>query len=244
MHRKIAKLFLIFTLVCLCTISFAQHVSVMNLEKYDKQHLHFGFLLGINKTDFKVVRATDLYQSDSILAFEPKGQSGFNLGIISDFKLTNNLNIRFVPELAFSQRDIHYQVLYPNTNLPEVVKKVESTFINLPFDIKFRSQRTGNYRIYVLGGFRYAIDLVSQANVQSDTKQVLVKLQREDYGYEIGFGIDCYLELFKFSPEIKMFQGIPNILAYDAAAYSTTIKSLKSRIFTLSLTNEIVSSFD
>lgn len=224
--------------MCVATISFAQHIPVRNLEKYDKSRMKFGFLLGINKTDFKVVRGDNLHKSDSILLLEPKGQSGFNLGIISDFKITDNFHIRFVPELAFAQRDIRYQVLYPNYNLPYVTKKIESTFINLPFDIKFRSARVGNYRMYVLGGARYAIDLVSQAKVVLDNKEAIVKLKREDYGYEIGFGLDCYLELFKFSPEIKMFQGIPNILVDDAAAYTTSIKSLRSRIFTLSFTFE------
>lgn len=238
MTRILTKSFLVCALFCMCATSYAQHISVRNLEKYDKQRLHFGFLLGINKTDFKVVRADDLYKSDSILVLEPKGQSGFNLGIISDFKITDNLHIRFVPELAFSQRDIKYQVLYPNKSLPFVTKKVESTFINVPLDIKFRSARVGNYRMYVLGGARYAIDLVSQANVVTENDEAIVKLKREDYGYVIGFGLDCYLDLFKFSPEIKMFQGIPNILAEDAAAYTTSIKSLRSRIFTLSFTFE------
>jgi hypothetical protein len=213
-------------------------MKVRNLEKYDKSRMKFGFLLGINRTDFKVVRADNLHQSDSILLLEPKGQSGFNLGIISDFKIIDNLHIRFVPELAFSQRDIRYKVLYPNNNLPYVTKKVESTFINIPLTLKFRSNRVGNYRMYVLAGGRYAIDLVSQAKVVTDNDEIIVKLAREDYGYDIGFGLDCYLELFKFSPEIKMFQGIPNILVDDAAAYTTSIKSLRSRIFTLSFTFE------
>ncbi len=238
MPEKLLKIFLFLMLVCASTVSVAQQKSVKNLEKYDKARMKFGFLLGINKTDFKVVRGDNLFQSDSILLLEPKGQPGFNLGIVSDFKITDNVHIRFVPELAFSQRDIRYKVFYANNNLPYVTKKVESTFINLPFDIKFRSARVGNYRMYVLGGARYAIDLVSQANVVTEKDVAIVKLKREDYGYEIGFGLDCYLELFKFSPEIKMFQGIPNILVDDPAAYTTSIKSLRSRIFTLSFTFE------
>ena len=237
MHFK-NKWFPILLSVLLCHASFGQIAAVKNLEKYDKQRMHFGFLLGINKTGFKVARSNDFYQSDSILSLKAKGQSGFNLGIISDLKIVNNLHLRFIPELAFSQRNIEYEVLYPHKNLPTVSKKIESTFINIPLDLKFQSARVGNYRMYVLAGARYAIDLVSQANVVTDKTEAIVKLKREDYGYEIGFGLDCYLELFKFSPEIKMFQGIPNILAYDAAAYSTTIKSLKSRIFTLSFTFE------
>ena len=233
----IKKKLLLLLFTGLVQLSFSQPATVHNLEKYDKHLMHFGFLLGGNKTDFKVVRDADLYKSDSILALNPKGSSGFNLGIVTDLKIVDNLHLRFVPELAFAQRNIEYQVLYPHTQ-PKEIKKIESTFINFPLDLKFRSARVSNYRWYVTAGARYAIDLVSQANVVTENKEILVKLNRNDYGYAIGIGMDCYLDLFKFSPEIKMFQGIPNLLAPDAAAYTTTIQSLKSRIFAISFTFE------
>lgn len=216
---------------------FGQKIRVNNLEKYDKQRVHFGFLLGINSTNFKVVRAPDFYDLDSILVLEPYKRGGFNLGIISDLKISEHFNLRFVPELAFSQRDIYYTMKPGLTKSPLIIKKVESTFLNFPIDLKFKSSRVGNYRIYVLGGFRYAIDMVSQAKVEND-KEVIVKLKKNDYGYEIGFGIDCYLELFKFAPEFKMFQGIPNVLVPSNDQFSTSIRSLKSRVFSVSLTFE------
>jgi hypothetical protein len=215
----------------------AQKIRVSNLEKYDKQRLHFGFLLGINSTNFRLERSGNFYKMDSVIVLDPKRQSGFDLGIISDLRLAENFNLRFVPDLAFSQRDLHYTIRYPNNKTEVVIKKVESTFLNFPVELKFKSNRVGNYRIYVLGGFRYAIDMVSQANVEENGEE-LIKLKRYDYGYEIGFGIDCYLELFKFAPEFKMFQGIPNIIAPDNSKFSSAISSLKSRIFTVSLTFE------
>ncbi len=117
-----------------------------------------------------------------------------------------------------------------------VIKKVESTFLEFPLELKFKSNRVNNYRFYVTGGFKYMIDLVSQAKVENDEE--LVKLKRNDYGYSIGVGMDLYLPLFKFAPEIKMFQGIPNVLAADGTTYSSSIKALRSRIFTISLTFE------
>ena len=238
MQSTIKFSLLVLMIAFAATPAAAQRMAVKNLEKYDKQLIHFGFLLGINKTNFKVVKADDFYKGDSVLILEPKGQSGFNLGIVTDLRLSDNLNLRFIPELSFSQRDIKYQLIYPNKTTPEVIKKVESTFVNIPLQLKFKSKRVGNYRFYVIGGMRYAIDLVSQANVQTENDVAIVKLKREDYGYDIGFGMDCYLELFKFSPEIKVFQGLPNILAEDAATFTTSINSLHSRIFTLSFTFE------
>ncbi len=214
----------------------AQRIIVKNLEKYDRQWIHFGFLLGYNKTNFKVTRSESLIRSDSVLVVNAVGKAGFNLGIITNLHLGNNFDLRFVPNLAFSQRDLIYKMKTPVGPTDEVVKIVESTFLDFPLEIKFKSNRVNNYRFYVTGGFKYAIDLVSQAKVVNEKD--LVKLNRIDYGYTIGFGMDLYAPLFKFAPEIKIFQGIPNVLATDPGVYTTTMQSLKSRIFTLSLTFE------
>lgn len=223
-------------LSCIFMQAKGQRIIVQNLDKYDKQWIHFGFMLGINSTDFKVTRSDDFYKQDSAVVVTPIGRPGFNLGIISDLHLTDNLNLRFVPALAFSQRDLEYQMVYPGKQSEVILKKVESTFLEFPLEIKFKSNRINNYRIYVSGGAKFMLDMVSQAKVENDEQ--LVKLKRQDYGYTIGFGMDFYMPLFKFAPEIKMFQGIPNLLVTDPAVFSTSLKSLKSRIFTVSLTFE------
>lgn len=231
---------LLLVIACLTAFagqSAAQRLKVKNLEKYDKQWIHFGFLLGFNNTDFKVVRASDFYKSDSVLSVQADGQAGFNLGIISNLRLQNNLDLRFTPTLSFSQRDLIYELTVPVGPTNKSVKKVESTFLEFPLEIKFKSNRVNNYRFYVLGGFRYMIDLVSQAQVENND-EVLVRLTRNDYGYTVGLGMDLYLPLFKFAPEIKMFQGLPNILVSDPSVYTTSFEALRSRIFTLSLTFE------
>jgi hypothetical protein len=211
----------------------AQRMIVKNLEKYDKQWLHFGFLLGVNSADFKVEMSDDFYKQDSAVVVAPVKRPGFNLGIITDARLMENLNLQFAPALSFGQRDLEYQMVYKSGKKEVVLKKVESTFIEFPLELKLRSNRINNYRIYAISGFKYMIDMVSQAKVENDEQ--LVKLNRRDYGYTLGFGFDFYMPLFKFSPEIKVFKGIPNLLAEDPAVYTTSLKSLRSSIFTVSL---------
>jgi hypothetical protein len=235
--KKATLLFLIFLFI---TASFetanAQRIIVKNQEKYDKQWIHFGFLLGTNKTNFKVSRAENLLQNDSVLFLSADGQTGFDLGIISNLRIAENFDLRFTPMLAFSQRNMNYNMTLKVSGSDVVTKKIESTFIQFPLLVKFKSNRVNNYRFYVLGGAKYMIDLVSQASVETDEQ--LVKLKKYDYGYEIGFGMDLYLPLFKFAPEIKMFQGIPNMLANDNAVYTTSLSGLKSRIWSISFTFE------
>jgi len=215
---------------------YAQKMTVKNLEKYDTQWIHFGFLLGINNADFKVTRSDTLYKSDSALVVTPDGQTGFNLGIVTNLHLGNNFDLRFTPTLSFCQRNLNYQIIDGKKKQSEVIKIVESTFIQFPLDLKFKSNRINNYRMYVTGGVAYLYDLVSQAKVTNDEQ--IVKLKKSDYGYSIGFGFDFYMPLFKFSPEIKMFQGIPNTLAADRAVYTTSLSSLKTRLFSFTLTFE------
>ena len=235
--KKAAQLFLILLFI---TASFesvnAQRIIVKNQEKYDKQWIHFGFLLGTNKTNFKVSRAENLLQNDSVLFLSADGQTGFDLGIISNLRIAENFDLRFTPMLAFSQRNMNYNMTLKVAGSNLVTKKIESTFIQFPLLLKFKSNRVNNYRFYVLGGAKYMIDLVSQAAVENDEQ--LVKLKKYDYGYEIGFGMDLYLPLFKFAPEIKMYQGIPNILANDNAVYTTSLGGLKTRIWSISFTFE------
>jgi hypothetical protein len=216
--------------------SLAQRKKVQNLPNYDRQKIHFGFLLGVNKTDFVIRRIPEFNMLDTLYTVESAPQSGFNLGIIVNLKLGENFDLRFVPDLAFSQRNLEY-TFKTNGKFNTIVKEVESTFLEFPLDLKFKSNRVNNYRVYVVAGVKYGIDMVSQAKVENKDKQ-FVKLQKNDYGYQIGFGFDFYLERFKFSPEIKMYNGIRNLLVDDSAIYSTSLRALYSKIFLISLTFE------
>jgi outer membrane protein W len=107
----------------------------------------------------------------------------------------------------------------------------------LPVFLKFKSERVNNFRAYVLAGMEYNIDMVSQAKVRNKDKD-FVKLKRNDYGYSIGVGFDFYMEMFKFSPEVRMFNGIPNLKVADETIYARSLGSLRSKIFTFSITFE------
>jgi hypothetical protein len=232
---SISILALVVLMACTGT-SFGQRKRIQNLPNYDRQKIHFGFLLGINKTDFAIKRVPEFNLLDSLYTVESAPQSGFNLGIIINLKLGEHFDLRFVPDLAFSQRNLEY-TFQTQTKSYTIVKEVESTFLEFPFDLKFKSSRVNNYRVYVLAGVKYAIDMVSQAKVENKDKQ-FVKLEKQDYGYQIGIGFDFYLERFKFSPEIKMYNGVRNLLVDDPAIYSTSLESLKSKMFLFSLTFE------
>lgn len=236
MKQKIAVFSFLLLLFNLDSL-FAQKQKILNLPKYDRQRFHFGFILGINKTDFVIDRVASFSLIDSLYTVESKGTSGFNLQIVTNMRMGEHFDLRFLPGLAFASRNLVYTFEKGRPLSNVVTKKVESTFVELPLDVKFKSARLNNFRAYVLGGVKYSIDMVSQAKVKAKDKE-FVKLQRNDYGYEIGVGCDFYLPMFKFSPEIKMYHGLRNLLVKDDLVYSKSLDGLFSKMFTLSLTFE------
>src|SRR4030095_15047459 len=120
---------------------------------------------------------------DSLFVVESDKQTGFNLGIIGNLRMGEHFDLRFVPDLAFSQRNLEY-TFNDNGKSTTVVKEIESTFLEFPLDLKYKSVRVNNYRIYVLAGLKYTIDMVSQAKVENQDKD-FVKLRKNDYGYQI-----------------------------------------------------------
>jgi hypothetical protein len=215
----------------------AQRNKIENQPKYDKQKVHFGFMLGINKTDFVINRIGEFNHLDSLYTVEVVPTTGFNLGIISNFRLGESFDIRFVPDLAFSERDLVYS-FYVNGILASITtKKIESTFLEFPLELKYKSDRIENYRAYVLGGVKYSIDMVSQAKVANKDKD-FVRLSRNDYGYTIGAGFDFYMERFKLSIEAKMYHGVKDLLVPDNKIFSSSLSSLRSRIWLISFNFE------
>ena len=224
---------LIFVLVA--QNSWAQrHTVPLNLPNYDRKPVHFGFLLGINSMDFKIT--PQAIQADTLFILKSQDQKGFNLGIVSNFRLGRNTDLRFLPTLSFAERDINYTIEIDG-ELEEIKKDIESTFIEFPVNFKFKSNRYNNGRAYVLTGLKYNIDLASQKDID-DEGQELIKLKKSDLMYEVGFGIDFYLEYFKFSPELKATFGLVDMLVNDESIYSSSIKKMLTRGFTVTLTFE------
>ena len=214
---------------------FAQRYKApQNLPNYDNKAMHFGFLVGINTLDFKITPVVEA--DEELFVIESQSQKGFDLGIVSNFRLGRNLDFRVIPTLSLAERRVLY-TLNDNTVLTDEDKKIESTFIELPLAVKFKSERYNNMRSYVITGFKGSIDLASQRNIDDEGFDI-VKIKKNDFSFEIGLGFDFYLPFFKFSPEIKANFGIPNVLVEDDSIYSSSIKSMKTRGFTVSFTFE------
>ena len=61
-------------------------------------------------------------------------------------------------------------------------KKIESTFIEFPISIKYKSSRYNNGRAYIITGFKYSLDLASQRNIDDEGLEI-VKIKKDDFLY-------------------------------------------------------------
>lgn len=204
-----------------------------NYMDFKAKPYFFGITLGFNSSDYKVFRSKTFITNDTIRVIEPKRGPGFNLGIITNLKLGEYFDIRFLPTLSFAERNLNYFSSTGSFN----ERKVESVFVDMPFHVRYKSAPFNDMRVFVIGGIKYSFDVASD----SRTKQAkdLVKISPSDFSYEYGFGMQFYFPYFIFSPEFKVSQGINNILIYDKRIdQSNVIEKVMSRIFTISLNFE------
>jgi outer membrane protein W len=250
--------FIIIALFCSLPAK-SQRSMVINMPRYDDDLFHFGFVLGGNMSYLTVRPVADMqhivwdstYIPDilplplgaRVLSIESRPAPGFTISIVSDMRLGNLFNIRFVPSLSFGDRDLLYTVqVYTRTDttIMSITKKIPSTYINLPLEIKYKALRYDNFRPYLLAGVQYTLDLASQAKKreQHNSDQKIVKFNQNDIYIEAGVGFDFYNEWFKLGVELKMMYGIMDVLKREHNIYTDPIAKLNSKIFQLSFTFE------
>lgn len=190
------KLFLILLISNWATAQFGIFGKnpIINKENFDKQRVHWGYYLGMNSADFKFD-----YNSPT-QDIEVSSGMGFNVGLIGNLRITNHLDFRFEPGLFITQRNLTYPLIEDPLDR---LREVRSTYIHLPFLLKFSSQRVGNVKPYLIGGLSTSLNLSSNASILEDNENGRFRMTKWSNFYEVGFGIDIYFEYFKFSPSIR-----------------------------------------
>ena len=232
-RREIGTLRICFVsiiLLLIATTTFAQERELY-LTDHDSKPYYFGITLGANVSSFHIEHHPRFLQYDSVYTVNPEYTAGFQLGLLATGRLSNRFEVRFNPMLLFTDRGLTYKLKY--TDLFEqsdsVTKKIESVITTFPLQIKFFSDRIGNFRVYMLAGVKADIDLAS--NARAKRADELVKIQKYDYGIEAGIGFNFYFPSFILSPEIKFSNGLKNIHSRDEnLKYSNVLDRITSRM--------------
>jgi len=207
----------------------------MNMFDHDSKPYYFGITLGGNLARFHTSLHPRFLENDSVLVAEPINSGGLSLGLSATARLSDRFQLRFNPQLMFIERNIFYNLKHPDINgLTEIKKTVESVTMSFPLQIKFQSDRIGNFRVYTLAGIKADIDMAS--NARAKRAEELVKIEKHDYGPEFGIGFNFFFESFIFSPEIKISNGLRNIHARDEnLKFSNVFDRIQSRMIIFSI---------
>lgn len=212
----------------------AQYVE-QNQPDHDAKPYYFGLTVGVNLARFHTHMHPRFLQDDSVYVAEPTNAGGLALGLLATARISDRFQLRFNPQLMFLERNIYYKLKFPDIdNQTEVVKKVESIIMTFPIQVKFQSDRIGNFRVYTLAGFKADIDMAS--NARAKRAEDLVKIQKFDYGPEFGIGFNFFFDSFIFSPEVKISNGMRNLHARDKnLIYSSVFDRIQSRMIIFSI---------
>ncbi|RMG79083.1 MAG: PorT family protein [Bacteroidetes bacterium] len=204
-----------------------------NFLDFQQKPYYFGITLAYNTSRFKVFQSKDFILNDSLRRVESVTGPGFNLGIVTNLKIGDYFDIRFLPTLSFAERNINY-TRAKNDNPPVRFRKIESVFVEMPFQVRYKSEPFHDFRLFVIGGVKYSFDVASDS--RSRQAETLVKVAPTDFALEVGAGVQFFFPYFIFSPEIKFSHGFNNTLIFDKnLEESTVIEKILSRTFTLSL---------
>lgn len=211
----------------------------MNYRKFDDKLIHFGFLLGGNTADFLTRPVPNAYEKYGLTALENASQPGGQLGIVTTLKLgTPMLRLRFLPSLSFQERVLRYY--YPSSNPEKTAddmneERINSTNLDFPLMLQFRTMRYNNFASYVLGGIQYTYDLQSTENSNQSFTDPFVKINAEDWQGQVGVGVEFFAVYFKMGLEIKYSQGFQNAIIHDFTPVSNPVDQLRNKIWSFSI---------
>ena len=192
-------------------------------EFYDEKPVHFGFMFGLTGSNyyangFPSVLVNDV-TGEPLSLTSPK-TFGFQIGGIVNYALSKHIEVKSGLNIALYDR----QIQFANEDL---ISR-ESTWLEIPMLLKFRSVRRQNHRMYLLSGLKLGLE----ANVKK--KNTAVTANTSELSLEYGIGFERFYRFFKFSPEIRISHGLNNLFVPPGSTSSySKLSQLNSHTISL-----------
>ncbi len=227
LHRY--KIVFLFGLLVCALISEAQQKRWVqrNNPNYDDKKLTYGFLIGLHTSIYQL-NYSDVFvsqQFDTLFSVNSSWTSGFSLGFIVNYRLSEFVDLRLTPEVAFYEQKVRYQ--FTDETFEDAL--VESTMVEFPILLKYKSERRGNIRMYMIGGLKPGIE----ASGKKDKTKAELEVKSMNLSLEAGFGFDLYYPLFKFSPELRFSRGIIDVLGNRNNAFGQPLQRVNTNTITV-----------
>jgi len=223
---------LLFIVIFISSLQASAQRQGINMPEHDDKLYYFGITFGLNYSEYKVKYAPSFVATDTFTRIQPKWSPGFNLGLMANLRLSKFVDLRFVPSLSFADKRLVYTTTIPSDSTLD--KRIESIYMHLPIQFKFKSDRILNFRFYGMLGAKIDYDMA--ANARSRRADEWIKVKPFDLGYEMGVGFEFYYPNFIFSPEIKLSQGLGNQIYFDKnIPLTNAIDVIQTRMIVISI---------
>jgi len=211
-----------------------------NFWNYKKKPFYFGLTLGMHSSGYLPSKSKAFVRSDTLRAITGIDRPGLNVNIITNLKIGEYFDFRFIPGFAFSERRFQYKAStlcgLSNNQVPCISNiRVESVFLELPVLMRFKSDPYKDKRMFIVAGLKYSYDVASSSRAREEERINLLQISPHDFQFEIGAGMQFFFPFFIFSPEIKFSQGIGNIhILNNNLEQSKILDQVRSRALTIS----------
>lgn len=229
---KVVALLTIF--FCMAANAHAQKVNWLKKRNpnYDTKKLSYGFLIGLHSSAYQIKYSDEFVTQalDTVYAVEPDWSPGFSLGFIVNYRLDELWDLRLTPKVAFYEHTLRYRFT-DDTKTEEQL--VETTMVEFPILLKFKSERRENLRMYMIGGVKPGIEASGKKDLENVTSAL--EVTGANLSLDIGFGLDIYYPFFKFSPEIRFSRGIVDVLDNRTNKYGLPLERVNTNMITVYL---------
>ncbi len=229
------KVLILFCLISLSSV--AQKEKPLNYRRFDERLLHFGFMLGLNSSDFTYYPKLNAYQDYGLKSLTSDATAGGQVGIVSTMKIgTPTVRLRFVPTLSFQERVLRFTFENPDPLGKDILneERINSTNLDFPLMFQFRTLRLNNFATYLLAGGQYSLDLQSQQDASQSFIDPFIKIKKHDLQGQIGGGVEFFAPYFKFGIELKYSHGFMNSFIQDNTDVSRPIDKLYNKVWWIS----------
>ncbi|MEM9888880.1 MAG: outer membrane beta-barrel protein, partial [Bacteroidota bacterium] len=160
------KVILLFTFVLLSIFASQAQSSRGNYNflGFEQKPYYFGITLAYNTSDYRPFRSKNFLESDSIVGIESLSGPGFNLGIVTNLKIGDYFDLRFLPTLSFGGRTLQYS--WASRNFPNRERPVSSVFVETPIHVRYKSEPFNDMRLFVVAGVKYSFDVASDSKTR------------------------------------------------------------------------------
>lgn len=200
-------------------------------EFYDDKIVHFGFLFGFGSSRFNIYHSESFKApGDTAVTIVSPGNFAFQVGGLVNVKLSDRFDLKSGLNIALYGRQINYRFQH-SPNFPAELR--ESTWLEMPILLKYKSLRRGNSRMFVNAGVKLGLETNVRKNAATTRR---LDTNTGDIALEYGIGLEQFFKYFKFTPELRFSHGLTNLYQTPSAnSYARDIQRLNAHSVTLYL---------